>query len=159
MLKRAGYDGLIVTGASETPVQIRIRDHEVSVLPARATPPSWFSGMNVLNRRLAEHGDGEARLRGCTALRVTPCAVHFRDVPGCVFSRKWSGDWVCIALRFQGRDPIDSRGVYGAMDWHLARRAAFEVNVLTNRDGLDQFAFVTGIVPWLMAGQAEVSFS
>lgn len=33
-LKRAGYDGLIVTGASEEPVRIRIRDNEVSILPA-----------------------------------------------------------------------------------------------------------------------------
>ena len=34
-LKRAGYDGLVVTGASETPVQIVIRDDEVSILPAK----------------------------------------------------------------------------------------------------------------------------
>jgi len=33
-LKRAGYDGIVVTGAAETPVRIRIRDDEVSVLPA-----------------------------------------------------------------------------------------------------------------------------
>jgi len=33
-LKRAGYDGVVVTGASETPVRIRIRDDEVSILPA-----------------------------------------------------------------------------------------------------------------------------
>ena len=33
-LKRAGYDGVIVTGASETPVRIRIRDDEVSILAA-----------------------------------------------------------------------------------------------------------------------------
>jgi aldehyde:ferredoxin oxidoreductase len=33
-LKKAGYDGLVVTGASETPVQIVIRDDEVSILPA-----------------------------------------------------------------------------------------------------------------------------
>ena len=33
-LKRAGYDGIIVTGASETPVRIRIRDDDVSILPA-----------------------------------------------------------------------------------------------------------------------------
>ncbi|MEJ2080569.1 MAG: aldehyde ferredoxin oxidoreductase N-terminal domain-containing protein, partial [Acidobacteriota bacterium] len=32
-LKRAGYDGLVVTGAAETPVRIRIRDDEVSILP------------------------------------------------------------------------------------------------------------------------------
>ena len=34
-LKRAGYDGLVVTGASETPVQITIQDDEVSILPAQ----------------------------------------------------------------------------------------------------------------------------
>ena len=33
-LKRAGYDGLIVTGASNAPVRILIRDDEVSILPA-----------------------------------------------------------------------------------------------------------------------------
>ncbi|MFH1084315.1 MAG: aldehyde ferredoxin oxidoreductase N-terminal domain-containing protein [Chloroflexota bacterium] len=33
-LKRAGYDGIVVTGASETPVRLRIRDDEVSILPA-----------------------------------------------------------------------------------------------------------------------------
>ena len=33
-LKRAGYDGLIVTGASDTPVQIIIRDDEVTIAPA-----------------------------------------------------------------------------------------------------------------------------
>ena len=32
-LKRAGYDGLVVTGASETPVHILIHDDEVSILP------------------------------------------------------------------------------------------------------------------------------
>ncbi|MBN1581555.1 MAG: hypothetical protein JXA89_12700 [Anaerolineae bacterium] len=33
-LKRAGYDGLVVTGASEQPVQILIHDDEISILPA-----------------------------------------------------------------------------------------------------------------------------
>jgi aldehyde:ferredoxin oxidoreductase len=33
-LKRAGYDGLIVTGASESPVQIVIHDNEVRIEPA-----------------------------------------------------------------------------------------------------------------------------
>jgi aldehyde:ferredoxin oxidoreductase len=33
-LKRAGYDGFVVTGAAETPVRLRIRDDEVSLLPA-----------------------------------------------------------------------------------------------------------------------------
>jgi len=33
-LKRAGYDGLVITGASERPVLILIQDDEVSILPA-----------------------------------------------------------------------------------------------------------------------------
>jgi aldehyde:ferredoxin oxidoreductase len=33
-LKRAGYDGIVVVGASPTPVRILIRDDEVSILPA-----------------------------------------------------------------------------------------------------------------------------
>ena len=34
LLKRAGYDGLVVTGASESPVLILIQDDVVSILPA-----------------------------------------------------------------------------------------------------------------------------
>lgn len=33
-LKRAGYDGIVITGASETPVHILIQDDQVSILPA-----------------------------------------------------------------------------------------------------------------------------
>ncbi|MBN1935724.1 MAG: hypothetical protein JW934_13735 [Anaerolineae bacterium] len=33
-LKRAGYDGLVITGASDAPVRILIQDDEVSILPA-----------------------------------------------------------------------------------------------------------------------------
>ena len=43
-LKRAGYDGIVVTGASETPVQVRIRDDEVSILPADGTSGEGASG-------------------------------------------------------------------------------------------------------------------
>ena len=37
-LKLAGYDGIVVTGASDEPVQVVIRDDEVSVVPA---PDLW----------------------------------------------------------------------------------------------------------------------
>jgi aldehyde:ferredoxin oxidoreductase len=33
-LKRAGYDGIVITGASAVPVRLLIRDDEVSILPA-----------------------------------------------------------------------------------------------------------------------------
>jgi aldehyde:ferredoxin oxidoreductase len=43
-LKRAGYDGIVVTGASEEPVRIRILDDEASILPAKEL---W--GMDALD--------------------------------------------------------------------------------------------------------------
>jgi len=33
-LKKAGYDGIVITGASETPVRILIQDDQVSIIPA-----------------------------------------------------------------------------------------------------------------------------
>lgn len=53
-LKKAGYDGLVVTGASETPVQILIRDDEVSILPA----DEWWGLDTIETQEAAEamHG-------------------------------------------------------------------------------------------------------
>ena len=244
-LKRAGYDGLVVTGAADTPVRIRICDDEISILPAdelwgldamdtlealtaaqgkgtyslvigpagerlsriatiqtdsssacgqggfgavmgsknlkaisvagtgrvsvaapqvlaafardlskRVRPPAWFGrDLKHFNEQLAGDGDGQARFRACTEMCVTPCTVEFRDVPGCAYDRQWSGDWVCIALLFRGASddaPDHTRAAYG---WQLSRRAAFEMNVLTNRYGLNQFDILTGMVPWLIACQ------
>ena len=252
-LKRAGYDGIVVTGAAEEPVRVRIRDDEVSILPVdapsrgpsgpglwgqdaldtleileaiegkgtyslvigpagerlsriatiqtdsssacgqggfgavmgsknlkaisvsgtgtvstaapetiralaralarQARPPSWFGEMKRFNERLAAEGSGTARLRPCTEGCVSPCAVEFRDVPGCAYNRKWSGDWVCIACDFQGTSEDAPERIRSAFDWQLDMRAAFEMNVLTNRYGLNQFDILTGMVPWLIACQ------
>ena len=48
-LKRAGYDGLVVVGASETPVRIRIRDDEVSILPTDGTSGEGLWGKDALD--------------------------------------------------------------------------------------------------------------
>ena len=246
-LKRAGYDGVVVTGAAERPVRIRIRDDQVSILPAddlwgldaldtlgtlisaegkgtyalaigpagerlsriatiqtdtssacgqggfgavmgsknlkaisvagtgrvsvvspatlaaiaRALargvrpPPQFGSDMTMheFNQQLAAEGSGSARLRGCTEMCVTPCAFELRDVPGCVHGRKWSGDWMCIATHFEGSAEHAPEHIKAAFDWRLARRAAFELNVLSNRYGLNQFDILLGIVPWLIACQ------
>jgi aldehyde:ferredoxin oxidoreductase len=247
-LKRAGYDGIVITGAAETPVRIRIRDDEVSILPAdelwgqdvmdtletlasmegkgegkgvrslvigpagerlsriatiqtgsssacgqggfgavmgaknlkaisvagtgrvsvaapetitaiaralakQTNPPSWFGEMKPFNRRLAAEGSGNARLRPCTEGCVSPCTVEFRDVPGCAYDRKWSGDWVCIACDFQGTSESTPEHIRSAFDWQLSLRAAFEMNVLSNRYGLNQFDILTGMVPWLITCQ------
>jgi len=243
-LKRAGYDGIVITGASETPVRVRIHDDEVSVLPAedlwdldimdaleaieaaesrgvrslvigptgerlsriatiqtasssacgqggfgavmgskklkaisvigtgrvslayperitqlaRAVAQEERRGppreLEALNRQLAAEGNGSARCQICTEACVTPCQAYLQDVPGVVHNRKWRGAWFCIAwFMFPGTDesmPASMRAVY---DWHLEPRAAFEMNVLSNRYGLNQFDLLSGIVPWLIACQ------
>jgi aldehyde:ferredoxin oxidoreductase len=246
-LKRAGYDGLVVTGASERPVRIRIRDDEVSLLPAddlwgldsldtldalaatdgkrarslvigpagerlsriatiqtasssacgqggfgavmgakqlkaisvagsgrislaqpdrvasiaRALarthaedgvqgPMNFYGDIDAYNRQLAADGDGRAVCRACTDGCVTPCAATLLDVPGVVHDRTWSGMWCCVGRMFLGfgdDEPAPRRRIY---DWQLARRAAFELNVLSNRYGLNQFDLLVGLVPWLI---------
>ena len=249
-LKRAGYDGIVVTGAAETPVRIRIRDDEVSILPAddlwsldtmdtlaavasaegrgvrsmvigpageqlsriatihtasssacgqggfgavmgskklkavsvigsgdvtlaapetttsiartlvrmfdedgQTGPLNFFGDIKKLNQQLAAEGNGSAVCRACTDACITPCVAHLRDVPGVVHNRKWSGDWACVGTRFQGFDAADTSPLRSIYDWQLARRPAFELNVLSNRYGLNQFDIIAGMVPWLIACQ------
>ncbi len=249
-LKRAGYDGFVVTGVAEAPVRLRIRDDEVSLLPAedlwgldtmdtlqalesvegkdarslaigpagerlsriatihtasssacgqggfgavmgskklkavsvigsgkvslfapgtirsiartlvrmfaedgKTGPLNYYGDIKKLNQELAAEGNGRAVCRACTEGCITPCVAHFRDVPGVVHDRKWSGDWVCVGRDFLGfaeDDPLQKRSIY---DWQLGNRAAFELNVLSNRYGLNQFDIIGGMVPWLIACQ------
>jgi aldehyde:ferredoxin oxidoreductase len=255
-LKRAGYDGLVVTGASDRPVRVRIHDDEVRILAAddlwgldvmdtlealessegkgvrslvigpagerlsriatiqtasssaagqggfggvmgskklkaisvtgtgrvslagpeaitalaRAlartfreagwNQPAFFDDLAQLNRELAAEGGGRARREPCTEGCLTPCAVAFEDVPGVVYDRKWSGSWFCVAAILQSGPPAWFPPQVRAMcDWRLDRPAAFEMNVLTNRYGLNQGDLLAGIVPWLIACQREGSLS
>jgi aldehyde:ferredoxin oxidoreductase len=249
-LKRAGYDGIVVTGAAETPVRVRIRDDEVSILPAddlwgldtmdtlqalesaegkgvrsmvigpagerlsriatiqtasssacgqggfgavmgekklkaisvtgsgrvslarpktvtsiartlvrmmaedgQTGPLNFYGDIAKLNRQLAAEGNGSARCHACTESCITPCAAYLQDMPGVVYDRKWSGSWVCVGTRFQGFDADDTSPLRSIYDWQLARRPAFELNVLSNRYGLSQSDIITGMVPWLIACQ------
>jgi aldehyde:ferredoxin oxidoreductase len=255
-LKRAGYDGIVVTGASETPVRIRIRDDEVSILPANdlwgqdaldtlealeatdgkgvrslvigqagehlspiatiqaasssaagqggfggvmgskrlkaisilgtgrvslAAPdritsmsrvlarmlkeagrdrPAFFGNLDELNQELAAEGDGRARVEPCTEGCLTPCAVYFEDMPGVVHDRKWRGSWFCVAANLlPGLRQSFAPSVRALCDYQLGRRAGFEMNVLLNRYGLNQFDVLAGIVPWLIACQKEGAIS
>jgi aldehyde:ferredoxin oxidoreductase len=249
-LKRAGYDGIVVTGAAERPVRLRIRDDEVSILPGeelwgldtmdalealtsaegkgvralvigpagerlsriatvqtasssacgqggfgavmgskklkaisvagsgrvslaapetiapiartlarmlaedgQAGPLNFYGDIAKLNQQLAEEGDGSVVCRACTDACITPCVAHFRDVPGVVYDRKWSGDWACVGRTFLGPEEDAPRPKKSVYDWQLGRRAAFELNVLSNRYGLNQFDLTMGMVPWLIACQ------
>ena len=255
-IKRAGYDGIIITGKASQPARIRIVDDEITVLPAddlwgtdaldtleelsqiegtkskslvigqageslsriatiqtasssacgqggfgavmgaknlkaitvtgsyevktadpdgikflskqvakAAKPPQWANNMfgksiKELNEDLAENGDGKVRLRACTEGCLTPCYTEYHDMPGSVHRRKWTGSWICVAMNMIGRNsaghtaavcPDDA--IRDAFDFRLDRRAGFEMNVLTNRYGLNQFELLEGMIPWLIACQ------
>jgi aldehyde:ferredoxin oxidoreductase len=249
-LKRAGYDGIVVTGAADAPVRILVQDDEVSLLPAddlwgldtmdtlkalesaegkgvrslvigpagerlsriatihtasssacglggfgavmgskklkaisvngtgcvplcapetirsiastlarmfaedgQSGPLNFYGDIRRLNEELAAVGSGRAVVRACTEGCITPCAAYLRDMPGVVHNRKWSGSWVCVGRDFLGSDegdPPEKKGVFG---WQLGCRAAFELNVLSNRYGLNQSDIIGGMVPWLIACQ------
>ena len=248
-LKRAGYDGLVVTGASETPVRIRIRDDQVSILPAddlwgldalatldtlesidgkgtrslaigqagerlsriatimagssnaagqggfgavmgakklkaisvqatgrvsMAHPEAIRSLARALaanikrdvhclgdlegvKAQVARAGGGGVRVGACTEGCVTPCRARFVDMPAATSDGKISGDFMCVAVNmFPGLGeralslPSPVREMVG---WQMDLSAAFEMNVLTNRYGLNQFDVLMGMVPWLVGCQ------
>jgi aldehyde:ferredoxin oxidoreductase len=244
-LKRAGYDGLIVTGASNSPARILIRDDEVSILPAddlwgqdvfdtlealesaegkgarslvigpagerlsriatimtatsSAAGQGGFgavmgskrlkavtvlgsgqvslanhervaeitravgeearatrdvrSGVQHVNERLAAEGGGSARPYACTESCVSPCNYFYSDVPGSVQNCRWRGHWTCVGGLLGGmseQGPISHGGVF---DWRQGTRKGLELNVLSNRYGLNQWDMIIGMVPWLEACQ------
>ena len=245
-LKRAGYDGIIVTGTSETPVRIRIRDDEVSILPAdelwgqdtldtleaiesiegkgvrsmvigptgerlsriatihtasssacghggfgavmgskklkaisaigtgkvsladpermnwlikaigaeaRSTRGGRAQRIKQLKERIAAECGGSARIYSCTESCPSPCNIYYQDIPGCAYDRKYSGHWTCVGGIFRGMGddgPIHHGGVF---DWQLGLRGGLEMNVLSNRYGLNQWELILGMVPWLEACQ------
>lgn len=247
-VKRAGYDGIIVTGKADGPVRVRIVDDEVSFIPAAdlwgtdaldtleelsrlegkesrslaigqagerlsriatiqtgtssacgqggfgavmgaknlkaitvsgtyevkaaspekiikiarqvgkvARTPKWFGGdWKALNEELAKNGGGKVRLRACTEGCVTPCQAEFRDMPGVVHQRTWSGDWVCVAansmLGFNKKGLLDQ---IKASNFCLDHHAAFEMNVLANRYGLNHSDIFGAMSRWLYACQQE----
>ena len=245
-LKRAGYDGIVVTGAAGSPVRVRIRDDEVSILPAEdlwgldtmdtldalearegrgvrslvigpagerlsriatihaassstcgqggyggvmgskqlkaisvagsgavslakpeiitniartlardVVPPMRAKrDMEKLNRTLAAEGGGTAHYYACTEGCITPCALECRQVPGRAHNRKWSGNWFCISeilLPGPGENALPLKK--SVFDWQLTMHGGFEMNVLSNRYGLDQRDILMGMAPWLIACQ------
>ena len=251
-IKRAGYDGLIVTGKADQPARIRIVDDEVSILPAddlwgvdatdslewlsqregiksqslvigpagerlsriatiqsgtssacgqggfgavmgsknlkaisvsgtyevKAADPDairslarqiakvaitpaeyWFNvglgnAPKELNEEMAACGEGTVSQRACTEGCVTPCRPEFRNMPGRIHNRKWSGGWGCVSVnRMMGKkgktDYWADELMKEAWDYRLDRRAGFEMNVLADRYGLNQFDILMGMVPWL----------
>ncbi len=240
-LKRAGYDGLLITGAAESPVQIAIRDDQVTIAPAddlwgldtfdtqealRAQlgaqvrslcigpagerlsriatihtgtsstagqggfgavmgskklkaisvigsgdvsvhDPELMEGLiktvaadirayraipNLAeqNKAMACDRGGRVRPYACTAACPTPCNRYYSDMPGVAYpERRWEGHWACVGSMFRGI-PEGGRISYdGLFDWQLGTYAGLEMNVLSNRYGLNQWDIIMSMVPWL----------
>jgi hypothetical protein len=119
----------------------------------RTSPINFYGDINRLNQQLATAENGRAVCRACTEGCITPCVAHFQDVPGVVHDRPGSGDWVCVGRDFLGfteDDPPQKKAIF---DRQLGNRAAFGLNVLSNRYGLNQTDIIGGMVPWLIACQ------
>ena len=244
-LKRAGYDGLVITGASETPVQVIIRDDEVRIAPADdlwgldvfdtiaaiqnvlgkevklltigpagerlsriatiatatsstagqggfgavmgskklkavcvlgsgsvsvAAPQAFRELITAANEQLRANrkmignavytrGElnrgGRVRPYACTAFCPTPCNFYYTDMPGVAYpDRVYEGHMACVGGCFRGfsDEPIPHGGLY---DWKLGLYGGFEMNVLSNRYGLNQWDIVISMVPWLERCQWE----
>ena len=244
-LKRAGYDGIVIVGAADSPVRILIRDDEVSILPAeelwgadtldaldlieaqdgkgarsmvigpagerlariatihtasssacghggfgavmgskklkaitvlgsgrvsladpermqwliRAVGAEGRSQRSATDRvrrmkeRIAAECGGNVRAYSCTESCPSPCNVYYENIPGLAYDRAWSGHMTCVGNLFQGvgeDGPIRHGGV---LDWRLGLRGGLEMNVLSNRYGINQWEIITSIVPWLESCQ------
>ena len=82
-LKRAGYDAIVVTGAAETPVRLRIRDDRVSILPA---DDLWgLDTMETLQALEAAEGKGARSLAiGPAGERLSRIAtIHTSSASAC----------------------------------------------------------------------------
>ncbi|MFP3895411.1 MAG: aldehyde ferredoxin oxidoreductase N-terminal domain-containing protein [Anaerolineales bacterium] len=240
-LKKAGYDGIIVTGASDTPVQIVIRDDEVRIAPAdhlwgldtyetmealenevdsrvkpliigpagerlsriatihAATSSAAGQGgfgavmgskklkaisvvgsgrvsvahreefrdfvgavrnelrpnrplrdLESANEKLESDRGGRVRHYACTAACPTPCNRYYTNMPGVAHpERTYEGHMACVGSCFPGQSedgPISYGGLY---DWNLGLYGGFEMNVLSNRYGLNQWDLIVSMVPWL----------
>ncbi|MBC7235543.1 MAG: hypothetical protein H5T69_06850 [Chloroflexi bacterium] len=240
-LKKAGYDGIIITGASESPVQILITDDEVRIATAdhlwgldaydaqnavcadtgkryqtltigpagerrsriatihtatssaagqsgfgavmgakklkaisvlgsgeiTAAEPDLFNrliravgdevrtykgprDLSALNAALQADRGGRVRPYACTASCPTPCNLYYSDMPGVACpDRRWEGHWTCVGGCLRGipeGGPIAHGGLF---DWKLGTYGGLEMNVLSNRYGINQWDLIVSMVPWL----------
>ena len=248
-LKRAGYDGIVISGISETPIRIMIKDDEVIIQSAEElwgkdiydaletlqsieghkvhsltigqagenlshiatihTATSSASGqcgfgavmgskrlkaisvigtgkvalkhpkttvsiskklsaiykkdnrtgitffgrdLDTLNNKLAKLGLGKAFCKPCTESCITPCSTYFEDMPGSDKSKKLYGSMFCVAaVLFRGAGDDWPQQGKDKFAWKLPFEAAYEMNVISNRYGLNHYDLLMGIIPWLIA--------
>ena len=104
----------------------------------------------ALNAKLQADKGGNARPYACTASCPTPCNLYLRDMPGVAHpDRLWEGNLTCVGSSFKGLGEGGSVSRGGLFDWKLGLYAGFEMNVLSNRYGLNQWDIIMSMVPWL----------
>lgn len=122
-LKRAGYDGLVVTGASERPVYILIQDDEVSILPAEEL---W--GLDTLETQQAVQdahgktvrtltiGPAGERLSGIATVQTATSSVAGQGGFGALMgSKKLKAISVLCSGRVAVADPEKLKWLYRAV--------------------------------------------
>ena len=102
------------------------------------------------NKAMACDRGGRVRPYACTAACPTPCNRYYSDMPGVAYpERRWEGHWACVGSMFRGvpeGGPISHDGLF---DWQMGTYAGLELNVLSNRYGLNQWDIIMSMVPWL----------
>jgi aldehyde:ferredoxin oxidoreductase len=94
-VKRAGYDGIVVTGAAETPVRVRIRDDGVSILPA---DDLW--GLDTMDTTVGPSSEAGPLKNVCANWAWRMC------MRPCSTEQKGSNEYECPAYQRQSRQHI-----------------------------------------------------
>jgi aldehyde:ferredoxin oxidoreductase len=124
-LKRAGYDGIIVQGAAEEPVRIRIRDDEVAVLPAEdlwgQDTMDTLEALSSLEGRGAQSfviGPAGERLSRIATIQAGPASACGQGGYGGVMGSK---KLKAISVRGTGRVTLGKPELVWALSRDLAR--------------------------------------
>lgn len=118
----------------------------------RIRPERWTSE----NEKLACARGGHVRPYACTASCPTPCNAYYTNMPGAAHpERRYEGHWACVGSSFRGISeggPVHHGWLW---DWQLGTYGGFEMNVLSNRLGINQWDLLMSMVPWLECCQRD----
>ncbi|MEM2935922.1 MAG: aldehyde ferredoxin oxidoreductase N-terminal domain-containing protein [Candidatus Bathyarchaeia archaeon] len=96
------------------------------------------------------------RLHNCAHGCTTKCfSYYYRHVPGVVNPGMHRGLYQCVAPLFPGLPPPSTIGKSTFYNWKIGFEAGFELNVISNQYGLNQWELILGMVPWLRMCREE----
>jgi len=85
------------------------------------------------------------QFQACTQQCMIKCihSKYYRNVPGCVYQKEYSGQLHCVSHLFQGDKNMQ------LYDWDIGFEAGFEIAQIANDLGLNHWELIFGLVPWL----------